>query len=49
VDVFLKNPELVPSEFLIKVPEVNETLNELKVMRADEYFKIQYDARHLRN
>jgi predicted transposase YdaD len=41
---FLKNPELVPSEFLSKVPEVNEALNELKVMSADEDFKIQYDA-----
>jgi predicted transposase/invertase (TIGR01784 family) len=33
---FLKNPELIPGEFLEKVPEVNEALEELKVISADE-------------
>jgi predicted transposase/invertase (TIGR01784 family) len=41
---FLKNPELIPSEFITKVPEVNEALEELKLLSANEEFRIQYRA-----
>jgi predicted transposase/invertase (TIGR01784 family) len=41
---FLKNPELIPSEFLTKVPEVNEALEELKLLSANEEFRTQYRA-----
>jgi predicted transposase/invertase (TIGR01784 family) len=33
---FLKNPELIPEEFVEKVPEVHEALEELKVLSADD-------------
>jgi predicted transposase/invertase (TIGR01784 family) len=39
---FLKNPELIPGEFLEKVPEVNEALEELKVMSADKDVRREY-------
>jgi predicted transposase/invertase (TIGR01784 family) len=41
---FLKNPELIPSEFLNKVPEVNEALEELKTMSLNKEFRAQYNA-----
>jgi predicted transposase/invertase (TIGR01784 family) len=41
---FLKKPELIPSKFLTEVPEVHEALEELKVLSADEKFRIQYRA-----
>jgi predicted transposase/invertase (TIGR01784 family) len=44
---FLKNPELIPDEFIKKVPEVHEALEELKVMSMDKEFRIQYNA-HLK-
>jgi predicted transposase/invertase (TIGR01784 family) len=44
---FLKKPELIPFEFLEKVPEVNEALEELKVMSADERMRQEYEN-HIR-
>jgi predicted transposase/invertase (TIGR01784 family) len=44
---FLKNPELIPSEFLTKVPEVHEALEELKILSADKKFRAAYNA-HLK-
>jgi predicted transposase/invertase (TIGR01784 family) len=41
---FLKNPELIPDDFLTKVPEVHEALEELKVMSLDEEFRAEYNA-----
>jgi predicted transposase/invertase (TIGR01784 family) len=41
---FLKNPELIPEEFVKKVPEVQEALEELKVLSADEAFRAEYNA-----
>jgi predicted transposase/invertase (TIGR01784 family) len=41
---FIKNPELVPDEFIEKVPEVHEALEELKVMSMDEDFRRAYNA-----
>jgi predicted transposase/invertase (TIGR01784 family) len=41
---FLKNPELIPDEFVQKVPEVHEALEELKVMSLDEKFRAAYRA-----
>jgi predicted transposase/invertase (TIGR01784 family) len=44
---FLKNPELIPGEFLEKVPEVSEALEELKVMSADDELREEYEN-HMR-
>jgi predicted transposase/invertase (TIGR01784 family) len=44
---FLKNPELIPEEFITKVPEVHEALEELKVMSMDKKFRAAYRA-HIR-
>ncbi|MDR1362043.1 MAG: hypothetical protein LBJ16_02405, partial [Holosporaceae bacterium] len=41
---FLKNPELIPDEFLQKVPEVHEALEELKVMSMNKEFRAAYNA-----
>jgi predicted transposase/invertase (TIGR01784 family) len=41
---FLKNPELLPEEFVTKVPEVHEALEELKIMSMDDEFRAEYDA-----
>jgi predicted transposase/invertase (TIGR01784 family) len=41
---FLKNPELIPEEFITKVPEVHEALEELKVMSMDDEFRAAYRA-----
>jgi predicted transposase/invertase (TIGR01784 family) len=35
---------LIPEEFITKVPEVHEALEELKVMSMDEEFRAAYDA-----
>jgi predicted transposase/invertase (TIGR01784 family) len=45
---FLKNPELIPSEFLTKVPEVYEALEELKTLSLNREFRAKYNA-HLKN
>jgi predicted transposase/invertase (TIGR01784 family) len=44
---FLKNPELLPEEFVTKVPEVHEALEELKVMSMNDEFRAAYNA-HIR-
>jgi predicted transposase/invertase (TIGR01784 family) len=44
---FLKNPELIPEEFVEKVPEVHEALEELKIMSMDDEFRAAYRA-HIR-
>jgi predicted transposase/invertase (TIGR01784 family) len=44
---FLKNPELIPEEFITKVPEVHEVLEELKLLSADKEFRAAYSA-HLK-
>jgi predicted transposase/invertase (TIGR01784 family) len=41
---FLKNPELIPDEFITKVPEVHEVLEELKVMSMNKEFRAAYNA-----
>jgi predicted transposase/invertase (TIGR01784 family) len=41
---FLKNPELIPDEFVTKVPEVHEALEELKVMSMNDEFRRAYNA-----
>jgi predicted transposase/invertase (TIGR01784 family) len=41
---FLKNPELIPDEFIKKVPEVHETLEELKAMSMNKEFRTAYNA-----
>jgi predicted transposase/invertase (TIGR01784 family) len=41
---FLKNPELIPDEFIKKVPEVHEALEELKVMSINKEFRAAYNA-----
>jgi predicted transposase/invertase (TIGR01784 family) len=41
---FLKNPELIPDEFITKVPEVHEALEELKVLSMDDEFRASYNA-----
>jgi predicted transposase/invertase (TIGR01784 family) len=41
---FLKNPELIPEEFVKKVPEVKEALEELKMLSLDEEFRASYNA-----
>ncbi|GHU15857.1 hypothetical protein FACS189449_13630 [Alphaproteobacteria bacterium] len=41
---FIKNPELIPEDFVKKVPEVHEALEELKVLSADEDFRAEYNA-----
>jgi predicted transposase/invertase (TIGR01784 family) len=41
---FLKNPELIPDEFIKKVPEVHEALEELKVMSLNKEFRAAYNA-----
>jgi predicted transposase/invertase (TIGR01784 family) len=41
---FLKNPELIPDEFITKVPEVHEALEELKVMSMNDEFRAAYNA-----
>jgi predicted transposase/invertase (TIGR01784 family) len=44
---FLKNPELIPEEFITKVPEVHEALEELKLLSANKEFRAEYNA-HLK-
>jgi predicted transposase/invertase (TIGR01784 family) len=44
---FLKNPELIPEEFITKVPEVHEALEELKLLSANKEFRAAYNA-HLK-
>jgi predicted transposase/invertase (TIGR01784 family) len=41
---FIKNPELIPEEFVKKVPEVEEALEELKVMSMNKEFRRAYNA-----
>jgi predicted transposase/invertase (TIGR01784 family) len=41
---FLKNPELIPEEFITKVPEVHEALEELKILSASDEFRAAYNA-----
>jgi predicted transposase/invertase (TIGR01784 family) len=41
---FLKNPALIPDEFVKKVPEVNTALKELRVMSMDDEFRAAYKA-----
>jgi predicted transposase/invertase (TIGR01784 family) len=41
---FLKNPELIPDEFIKKVPEVHEALEELKIMSMNKEFRAAYNA-----
>jgi predicted transposase/invertase (TIGR01784 family) len=41
---FLKNPELIPDEFIKEVPEVHEALEELKVMSMNKEFRAAYNA-----
>jgi predicted transposase/invertase (TIGR01784 family) len=41
---FLKNPEMIPSEFLKKIPEVHEALEELKILSMDEEFRARYNV-----
>jgi predicted transposase/invertase (TIGR01784 family) len=41
---FLKNPELIPDEFITKIPEVQEALEELKVMSMNDEFRAAYNA-----
>ncbi|MDR0630967.1 MAG: Rpn family recombination-promoting nuclease/putative transposase [Holosporales bacterium] len=41
---FLKNPELIPDEFVQKVPEVHKALEELKVMSMSKEFRAEYRA-----
>ena len=36
--------ELIPDEFIQKVPEVHEALEELKVMSMDDEFRAAYNA-----
>jgi predicted transposase/invertase (TIGR01784 family) len=36
--------ELIPEEFVEKVPEVHEALEELKVLSADDEFRAEYNA-----
>jgi predicted transposase/invertase (TIGR01784 family) len=44
---FLRNPELIPDEFVQKVPEVHEALEELKILSMDKDFRAAYNA-HLK-
>ena len=41
---FLKNPELIPEEFIKEVPEVHEAFEELKVMSMNKEFRAAYNA-----
>jgi predicted transposase/invertase (TIGR01784 family) len=41
---FLKNPELIPETFVKEIPEVQEALEELKVLSADDEFRAEYNA-----
>ncbi|MDR2399628.1 MAG: Rpn family recombination-promoting nuclease/putative transposase, partial [Endomicrobium sp.] len=41
---FLKNPELIPEEFVKRVPEVEEALEELKVLSLNDEFRANYNA-----
>jgi predicted transposase/invertase (TIGR01784 family) len=42
---FLKNPELIPEEFVTKVSEVKEAVDELKYLSGDKEFRLECRAR----
>lgn len=42
--MFIKNPELIPDEFL-SIPEVNEAMEELNYLSRDKQFREEYEAR----